>query len=274
MNNDQDQLPVAQESAAPALAKKPLTIRDWLQTDTLKNQIAQALPKNVCSIDRFMRVLFTSMQKTPKLLSCTQESLFSAFMSCGQLGIEPDGRRAHLIPYGTTCQLIIDYKGLVELALRSGLVSKIHADIVCEKDVFEYDLGEIRAHKVDWKSERGPMYAAYALVQMKDGATACAVMSKREIDGIRKRSRAGSSGPWVSDYDEMAKKTAFRRLSKWIPLSPELRTAIEVNDESEGSIDIKAEVIPPEIPIDPFASDEAKASVRKLEAQAEGSAAE
>lgn len=207
-------------------------IAEWLQSDTLRTQIAQALPK-VCTPERFMRVLCTSMQKTPKLMQCTRESLFSSFITCSQLGIEPDGRRAYLIPYGTTCTLIIDYKGLVELALRSGKISNIFADVICENDIFEYDMGEIKTHKIDFRKPRGAMYAAYAICTFKDGTKQAAVMQKCEIEEVRKMSRSAGGTTWVDHYNEMAKKTVFKRLSKWLPLSPELRDAIDVDDKAD-----------------------------------------
>lgn len=217
------------------IAKK--TSKDWLTSDQLKQQVAQALPGHLTA-DRFMRVLFTSMQKTPLLMQCTQDSIYSAMITCSQLGIEPDGRRAHMIPFKNNkrggvyeCQLIIDYKGVAELVQRSGKVSSVHADVVCDKDDFEYDMGEVKRHKIDLRKPRGEMYAAYATVTFKDGTRQSAVMSKEEIDGIRKRSKASSYGPWVTDYNEMAKKTVFRRLSKWLPLSPEQRDVIEKDDD-------------------------------------------
>jgi recombinational DNA repair protein RecT len=158
-------------------------------------------------------------------------------------GLEPDGRRAHLIPYKDQCTLIIDWKGLAELAMRSGIIAKLHADIVCENDVFEYDLGEVVRHTVNWKAPRGAMYAAYALAVTKDGAKFCAVLTKEEIDGIRGRSRSGNNGPWVTDYNEMAKKTAFRRLAKWLPLSAEFRDAQD-KDEEPMEREIQAAVVP------------------------------
>lgn len=153
-------------------------------------------------------------------------------LTCSQLGLEPDGRRAHLIPYGKTCQLIIDYKGLVELAMRSGEVSNIHADVICENDEFLCDRGQIVKHEIDYRKERGSVFAAYAICRFKDGSEKSEVMSVMEIDAIRKRSRASGSGPWVTDYNEMAKKTVFRRLSKWLPLSSEFREALEKDADS------------------------------------------
>lgn len=215
------------------------SIKDWLQSDSLKGQIAQALP-SICKPDRFLRVLLTSMQRTPKLMQCSKASLMNAFITCSQLGIEPDGMKAHLIPYGTTCQLIIDYKGIVELALRSGKISNIHADIVCENDDFEFDMGEVVKHKIDFKKERGEMYAVYAIAKFKDGTKQACVMKKSEVDAIRKLSKSGNTGPWKDFYNEMAKKTAFKRLSKWLPLNPEVQEAIAKEDEIEFA---KVEVV-------------------------------
>lgn len=211
-----------------------------------KEQLAAALPKHLTS-DRFVRVLMTATIKTPKLLECTQASLFKSVYDCASMGLEPDGRRAHLIPYENRragvveCQLIVDYKGLAELVMRSGLVSYLHADVVREGDTFDYSMGELQGHvphflrrDKDKPSEPGKVIAAYALARMKDGASKTEVMSYADVEAIRTRSRAGGSGPWQTDWNEMAKKTAFRRLSKWLPLSPEIRDAMEKDgDEAD-----------------------------------------
>ncbi len=204
--------------------------------ETIKNGWEMVLPK-VCTPERFARVALTCLRKNQKLAQAVMTtegrlSLSSCFMKCAELGIEPDGRRAYLIPYKNEIQLIIDYKGLAELAMRSGYISNIHADKVCENDIFEYDIGEIKTHKIDFKKERGDAYAYYAIVTFKDGTKKCEVMSKKEIDAIRRRSKSANNGPWVTDYDEMAKKTVFRRLSKWIPQSPEMQTVFDLDDDN------------------------------------------
>ncbi len=212
-------------------AGRSMTIRDHLESDAFKASIAKLLPKHVTP-DRMARVAITALTRTPKLAQCSQESFFRCMLDLSQWGLEPDGRRAHLIPFGNECTLIIDYKGLVELCYRSGVVANIHADIVCEQDEFVYDRGELVTHKIDFQKPRGAMYAAYCLVRFKDGTEKCEVMTKEEVDGIRARSKAGRSGPWVTDYHEMAKKTAFRRVSKWIPLSAEVRDAVHGDDDT------------------------------------------
>lgn len=223
-------------------------VAEWLTSETLKAQIAQALPK-ICTPDRFMRVLCSSMQKTPALMKCTKTSLLNAFISCSQLGLEPDGRRAYLIPYGNTCTLIIDYKGLVELALRSGKISNIFADVVCENDEFEYDMGEVKRHKIDLRKSRGAMYAVYAICRFKDGTKQACVMSKDEVEKVRKSSKSANGSTWTDWYDEMAKKTAFKRLAKWLPLSPELREAISIDDENTMDFDQKPKLETPKADI-------------------------
>lgn len=216
---------------------EPKTIRDLLAGDQFKLAVSQSLPKHL-SADRFVRIAITAMTRQPKLAQCEQSSFFNCLLTLSQLGLEPDGRRAHLIPFEnrkrnvTECQLIVDYKGIVDLVMRSGQVSNIHSDLVCENDDFDYDRGEIKRHKIDFKRPRGAMYAVYSLVRFKDGTEKSEVMTKDEVESVRRRSRAANDGPWVSDFGEMAKKTCFRRLSKWITWSPELRDAVEADDEA------------------------------------------
>jgi len=215
--------------------KNQPTLRELLEGELFREQVAKALPRHLTP-DRFIRVAVTTMNRTPKLAQCDQASFFNALLTLSQLGLEPDGRRAHLIPFENKkkgiveCQLIVDYKGLVELLDNTGLVSYIHADVVCESDIFLYDKGEIRQHSIDFTKPRGKVYAVYALIRFKDGTEKCEVMNREEVEAIRKRSRAGESGPWVTDWNEMAKKTVFRRASKWVKLSPEQRDIIERDD--------------------------------------------
>jgi recombination protein RecT len=210
-----------------------------MKSPAFAEQVGRVLPTHMTA-DRMMRVALTCLTRTPKLGQCTQASVVKCLLDCATLGLEPDGRRAHLIPYKDQCTLIIDYKGLVELVRRAGDVSRIHADTICENDEFEYDLGEIKAHRVNYRKPRGDVYAAYAMVTMKDGTTQAAVMTRDEIEAIRKRSMAGGDGPWVTDWNEMAKKTVFRRLCKWLTLSPEIRDAIEIDDRHADIVETTA----------------------------------
>lgn len=212
-------------------------IRGLIEGDQFKAQVAKALPKHLTP-DRFIRVACTTLMRVPKLAECDKTSFFNALLSLSQLGLEPDGRRAHLIPFNNTkrgcveCQLIIDYKGLAELAMRSGTISSLHADVVCENDEFAYDRGQVLKHVIDFRKPRGAVYAVYSIARFKDATEKAEAMSVDEVEAIRNRSRAGNSGPWVTDWNEMAKKTVFRRLSKWLPLSPECRDSLDNDDDA------------------------------------------
>jgi len=234
--------------------KRQLTIRDRLNSPDQIAEIARAMPKH-CSADRMARIAISALNRTPKLELCTQLSFFKCLMDLSQWGLEPDGRRAHLIPYKNNkasdasrkkggpdvyeCSLIIDYKGLVELAYRSGVTKNINADIVHEGDIFAYSKGKIIDHvphflrrDADKPADRGAIYAVYCEIELAGGTTKTEVLSTDEVEAVRKRSKAGKDGPWVTDWAEMAKKTAFRRASKWVPLSAEVIDAMEGDDDT------------------------------------------
>jgi recombination protein RecT len=214
------------------VAKLKPTIKDWLLGKDFRIQIAKALPNHM-SPERFQRIALTLTQKSPKLLNCTQESLFNCLLELAPLGLEPDGRRAHLIPRGDKCTLIIDYKGIAELMRRNGEVAYIHCDVVGEHDHFNYRFGTGgRLEHVPATGDRGRIIGAYSFIRLKDGTEEYEFMSFEEIERIRERSKAGNDGPWVTDWNEMAKKTVFRRHSKTLPLSPEMRDVIEHDDEA------------------------------------------
>lgn len=223
-------------------------LKKLINSQSMMDQFRRALPRHL-SADRFTRIAITALTRTPKLQQCTPESLMKCLLDLSATGLEPDGRRAHLIPYGNECTLIIDYKGLVELIRRSGEVVSLRAETVCEFDEFDWINGVV-THKVDWRRPRGEVQAVYAEAKMKDGEVQTAVMTIEEVEAIRSRSRAGQNGPWKTDWAEMAKKTAVRRLSKMLPLSSEVNQSITVDDtqfdpqDRIGSVEVDAEEMP------------------------------
>jgi recombination protein RecT len=202
-------------------------LKSLINSDAIRAQIARALPKHMTP-DRFLRVATTTLLRVPKLAQCSQESFMKAMLDCSSLGLEPDGRRCHLIPYGNEVQLIVDWKGLVELAKRSGEVLSWKAETVKEKDKFGWVNGVIH-HEVNWREDRGKLEAVYSIVKLEGGEFDTEVMTLAEVEAIRKRSKASGSGPWVTDFEEMAKKTVIRRHSKRLTLSPEFHTALEID---------------------------------------------
>lgn len=233
-----------QASQPPAKTTAKKTFQELVDSQKFKEQVALALPKHITP-ERFIRVLMTAAIKTPLLMQCTQESLFKGIFDAAAAGVEIDGRRAHLIPFKNNqkqcieATLILDYKGIAELVMRSGLVSSIHADVVCKNDEFEYDRGLITKHKIKFDGDRGEAYAYYVIIRMRDGGEKVDVMSKSDVDKVRRRSKSSGSGPWVTDYDEMAKKSVFRRASKWVPLSSEIRGVVDGDDDdADRALDV------------------------------------
>lgn len=215
--------------------------------EKMKPQIQLALPRHV-SPDRMLRIVLTTVQRTPKLLECTRESLLGCIVQCAQLGLEPDGLLGHayLIPFYNRrenrmeCQLIVGYKGLLKLARQSGEIASISARVVHEKDVFEFEYGleEKLRHIPSMDEDTGAPVYAYAIFRLKDGSHHFDVMSAREIRAIRKRSKSGESGPWVTDEEEMWKKTVLRRASKMSPASIEDRMAraISLDEKADAGL--------------------------------------
>lgn len=229
------------------LAKTDGGLKSLLSKENVTAQIAKALPSHL-KTDRFVRVAITALSRVPKLQDCTPESFMKCLLDLSAMGLEPDGRRAYLIPYGKECTLIISYMGLVELMRNSGEVASIRAETVCEKDAFEWVNGEVK-HSINWREDRGAVQAVYAEAKLKTGEVQTATMTKAEVENIRKRSKAGNSGPWQTDWAEMAKKTAVRRLSKMMPLSAEIREAIEKDDHQFQPI----RDVTPRMDVNPFA---------------------
>jgi recombination protein RecT len=235
---------------------KPTDLKGWLNHDSLRSQIAAAAPKHL-STERFCRIAITALSRTPKLTECTQASFFKCLLDLSAMGIEPDGRRAYLIPYNNRrantveCQLIVSYMGLIELIRRSGDVVSIRAETVCENDDFTWHNGQV-FHVVDWRKSRGEVQAVYAEAVMKSGEKQTAVMTHEEVEGIRKRSKSANDGPWVTDWAEMAKKTVVRRLSKMLPLSCEIMEQVGKADEYEfgGIRDVTPKPLPKENPFE------------------------
>jgi recombination protein RecT len=227
------------------------TFRGLLQR--MKPQIAMAIPKNL-DADRMIRMSMSVVQQNPKLLECTQASVLGAIMTAAQLGLYPDTSvlgHAFFVPYKTKCTFIAGYKGLIDLARRSGHVTSIMAHAVYEGDMFqfEYGLNPILRHKPSGEPLEGrEITHVFAIARILNEPIAqFVVMTKEEVDAIRKRSPARDRGPWVTDYEPMAIKTAIRRLAKYLPLSSDLQRAVSLDEHAEAGIDQGLETVGAEV---------------------------
>lgn len=222
-------------------------LRSILAGDKFREQIALSLPAHM-KPERFARIALTALTRTPKLMECTKESVLKCCMELSSFGLEPDGRRAHLIPYGKECTLILDWKALVELAKRSGQVKSWRAEKVCDNDKFSYINGVV-SHEIDFRKPRGNAYCFYSDITLADGTHDYEVLHMDDINFIKSKSRAASSGPWKDFPDEMAKKSCIRRHSKRITLSPEFHDALDKDHDRYDDIRTVRNVTPaPPVP--------------------------
>ena len=211
-------------------------------------EIALALPKHV-TIERLMRIVLSEVRKNPRLGQCTPASLLSAAFNCAALGLEPGGTLGHayLIPYwnnknrSNEAQFQVGYKGMIDLARRSGQIQSISARAVYDNDQFDYSYGleEQLIHRPAL-GERGELAYAYAVAKLKDGGIQFEVMGIDDLLAVRDSSQGyrqavekGWDNPWISNFDEMCRKTTIRRLFKYLPVSIEVMRAASLDEAGE-----------------------------------------
>lgn len=216
-------------------------------------EIAKMLPRHL-NADRLLKVAQIAATTTPALLECEIPSLVGAIGQCAQMGLEPNTvlGHAYLVPFNVkrkdsngkerwakSVQVIIGYKGLIDLARRSGQIVSIAAHEVCELDKFElvYGLDEKLNH-TPAMGERGRIIGFYAVAKLKDGGHCFEFMSMKQVSEIMQSTQSkGKYGPWKDNFPEMGRKTAIRRLAKYLPLSIEFQTAVSLDGMAEGGKD-------------------------------------
>ena len=197
----------------------------------MQPQFKAALPSHV-SVEKFTRVAMTAIQQTPSLLESNRLSLYGACMRAAQDGLLPDGREGAIVTFKGQAQWMPMVAGIMKKVRNSGEISTWSVQIVKENDHFDYQLGDDEriTHKPALRN-RGNTVGAYGIVTMKDGEKSREFMDVDQIMAIKNRSRSGNSGPWQSDFDEMAKKTVVRRHSKRLPMSTDLDELLRQDDE-------------------------------------------
>ncbi len=237
----QTRTPVAAQAGGGG---EPNSIEALLRSPQISEQIKLALPKNL-DPDRLLRIALTEIRRTPKLAECSQASLLGALFQCAQLGLEIGGSlgQAYLVPYGREVQFQLGYRGMIDLAMRSGRVASIEARAVFIGDEFHctFGLHSDLQHTPDWNNEdrNDPkkLTFVYAVAHLTDSERPqFVVMSRAEIEAIRKRSKSGSSGPWVTDYEAMALAKVTKRLFKWLPVSIEMARAVAADDAADAGL--------------------------------------
>lgn len=249
------QIEQAADTATKASVPAVVTPKQHLTNVLAKNRDAfgASLPSGM-SVDRFQRLLLTAVNTNPDLLDCTPNSFIAAGVTAAQLGLEPNDPRglAYLIPFKKRVKVkddkgrdvwtetrivnfIIGYRGMLDLARRSGIVSSINAFPVFEGDTFEYQLGLDPHLKhvpgADCDDDPAKLTHVYAVAKVQ-GEPQFVVLTRKQIERTKASSQGGASSysPWNTHYVEMALKTALRRLCKWLPQTVEMAAAQQLDD--------------------------------------------
>jgi recombination protein RecT len=206
-----------------------------------RKKLERAL-QNAVPFESYLTAAMSSIRNNDRLLQCSNASLMNSLLQAAQLQLVVGDARGHayLVPYKSECTFILGYRGMLELARRSGRVRKVDARTVHQGDHFDWGFGFEpyidHKPKLGEKKTSANLIAVYAVATLDDGTHQVDVLDPHEIEAARMRSQSGknNNGPWGSDYLEMARKTAVRRLCKYLPLSLEAQQAIgedEARDE-------------------------------------------
>lgn len=224
------------------------------------DKIAAVMPANM-SKERMFQLAVSAYNSTPQLAQCSTVSVLSCVMKCAALGLEPsavDGLgRAYILPYrnrktrGYEATFIMGYKGMVDLARRSGEIESISARAVYAGDDFRYSYGlhEDIQHTPSNESKEGrELTHAYCIAKFKDGGHYFNVLTREDIEKARQSSQAGSSqySPWTTHYEQMAIKTAVRRAFPYLPVSVQAQEAAASDEQTPNYSSVLNPVIAPQ----------------------------
>lgn len=215
-----------------------LTIQDRIYSVEKDFNLVNSYKLNFIKEAQFALQLLQGSDYLQKAAQSNPVALEYAIINLASIGISlnPALKEAYLVPRGGKICLDISYMGLIKLATDTGSIDWVQAEIVKKNDNFEYlGVGKAPTHKMNPFSDRGEVVGVYCVAKLSTGEFLSTIMSKAECDEIRnKSSQAAKSGPWVSFYEEMLKKTVIKRASKLWPKSERVQTAVNVLNEHEG----------------------------------------
>lgn len=241
MGNDLARRVAEQRNGVAEANGKPRTLEDQIRS--MQSQYQLAMPKGV-EAAQLIRDAITAVRNTKNLDKCEPMSVLGALMNCAQLGLRPGVLdHAWVLPFwdnksrGFKAQLIIGYKGYIELGYRHGRVASLMAHKVFTNDVYdvEYGVNDNLVHKPYLDGPRGDVRAYYTVVKYTNGGYVFYNMTKPEVEEHRDRFATTKTkegvifGPWKDNFDGMALKTTVRLVSKYMPKSAEFASAMAVD---------------------------------------------
>ena len=201
-----------------------------------KAEIERALPRHLDG-DRMARIALTAFRRNPALGNCDPRSVLAAVIQASQLGLEPDTLgRSYLIPYGRECQFIPGWKGLIDLVHRSGIAT-LWTGAVYNGDILEYGIGDSPyiLHKPTGEYDPAKLSHVYAVARMKGVKFPIVeVWTMERVHQHRDRYNKQGKRHYSFAHPEMyARKVVLLQVIKYLPASPELAAAIDLNDQAE-----------------------------------------
>lgn len=213
---------------------------NWLDANLETLQAEAPEGYDISRAKRTLAHLLKQSEKSgAKLHECSPSSLVQACMYLVHLGLDADMKEAHVIARrngrGYEADVMIDYRGLLIMAKRSGEVMGVSVDVVRKGDSIDYKRGTALADSY-LKHEPipfndGDIVGSFAIFRLRNGLVEFEAMSKAQIDNVRKKA-AGGSGAWRDFYEEMAKKVVLRRGLKRLELRPDDKRALIQDDRT------------------------------------------
>lgn len=228
-------------SQTQALAKKdrlPAPLVSLIQG--VVPDVPALLPPDI-AYEQFRAALWLELISRPALHDCTMASLRDCIIRSATYGLLP-GRDVHFLPFKDKHERsgqrratwVPNYFGILRELERSNKVRRAFAQAVYTRDVFEVDYFADRPiHKPVIEGDRGKLRCFYGCIILKDGSCNFEVMTLEQIDAIRRRAPAHDEGPWVTDFEMMGRKTALKRVAKYVKLTPRQQEMFEAEDARE-----------------------------------------
>lgn len=239
--------------------KKPLTIQELIQKSA--EQLGKALPDHM-KPERIVRLALTTLRLNPKLYECDPQSILGALFQAAALGVEPNvNSEAWIVPYSVKGKKVAQFQlgvgGYIKLFWNHKNAVGLIVETVCEKDEFEYDLGNatVRHKHPPFNTNRGKAVGYYAKADLANGGKVVKVISRQEAEDFAKRfSKCWDKDkkefipgtPWRDHFDEMAKKTVIKQLMKLMPKSVEIQNALQMDETVKTKLDVNMVEVPDE----------------------------
>ena len=238
------------KEAAPVKQLTPVQkFNQYLETYK-QNILPDLLKKHNIEPAQFVQIVVSELKKNERLQVAFQQnpsSMFASILAGAEIGLIPSDMLGefYLIPRKIdgkmTVTPLIGYKGLHNIILRSGEVTKVHTECVYEGDEFEpiYGLEPNIIHKPNFSVERNAntLKFVYAVAKLKNGDYQFCVLSKNDIIKIKSLSRYDNELYFNDAKDPqmwMVRKTALIQLSKMLPKDFYGKKAVEMDNQLEG----------------------------------------